>query len=98
MIQDKHTDPLFVALTKRPHIGGVPYELGVVATGLCVLGLIWTDQAQIFGPLWIALVGIAHALHAKDEDLIAIWVVKIRIFFKAWSINNFYWKGQSYDP
>ena len=96
----RHTDPLFVALTKRETLGDgmFPYQLSVVVTLTAVIAILVLRQWLVTSVLYVCLMTLMAVLQTRDKDIFSILALRARLWGHSWSRNGLYWRARSYQP
>ncbi len=96
----RHTDPLFVALTKRETLGDgmFPYELSIITTMAAVLSVIIFGQWLVSGASYAFCMTAMAVLQARDEDMFAILALRTTLWSRGSNRNNGFWHARSYQP
>ncbi|MCA9362443.1 hypothetical protein KC906_03630 [Candidatus Kaiserbacteria bacterium] len=97
---DIKLNSLFKALTERVALLGlVPYGTAIL---IITIGMTSIPLFEEVAQSWAFMIGallIAAALHARDQDLTAIILMRAKIFWRGRSPNYFrVWRCQHYSP
>ena len=91
---ERHTDPVFLGLTRPTTVWGVPQGYFVVDLLVTMLGFLWSHSFLAFG-VFPVLLGIGYVLCLRDIRVFDILLTKAR-FLRC--MNARYWGARSYDP
>jgi len=91
---ERHTDPVFLGLTRPTMVWGVPQGYFVVTLMATMLGFLWSHSFLAFF-VFPVLLGSGYLACLGDVRRFDILLIKVRLLR---CLNARYWGARSYDP